>query len=51
MLKSKLDNYVEQYETKDFIKNDPVQFVHKFKNKNDIEIDHQGEISRNVHTS
>ena len=38
MLKSKLDNYVEQYETKDFIKDDPVQFVHKFKNKNDIEI-------------
>ena len=38
MLKSKLDNFVEQYETKDFIKDDPVQFVHKFKNKNDIEI-------------
>lgn len=38
MLKNKLDNYVEHYETKDFIKNDPVQFVHKFENKKDIEI-------------
>ncbi|MCD7879811.1 MAG: TIGR02757 family protein [Candidatus Gastranaerophilales bacterium] len=38
MIKTLLENYVKQYETKDFIKNDPVQFIHKFKNKDDIEI-------------
>ena len=38
MLKTQLDNYVKQYETADFIKDDPVQFVHRFKDKNDIEI-------------
>lgn len=38
MLKTQLDNYVKQYETTDFIKDDPVQFVHRYKNKNDIEI-------------
>ncbi len=38
MLKTQLDNYVKQYETIDFIKDDPVQFVHRFKDKNDIEI-------------
>ncbi len=38
MLKTQLDNYVKQYETVDFIKDDPVQFVHRFKDKNDIEI-------------
>ncbi len=38
MLKTKLDYYIEKYETKDFIKDDPVQFIHKFTNKNDIEI-------------
>lgn len=38
MLKNKLDNYVELYETKDFIPNDPVQFIHRFQNKQDIEI-------------
>jgi len=37
-LKKKLDDYVIQYETEDFIKDDPVQFVHRFKQKNDIEI-------------
>jgi len=37
-LKKQLDNYIEQYETKDFIKDDPIQFCHKFKNKKDIEI-------------
>lgn len=38
ILKPQLDKYVLQYETVDFIKNDPIQFVHRFKNKNDIEI-------------
>ena len=38
MLKTQLDEYVIKYETKDFIKDDPVQFIHRFNNKNDIEI-------------
>ena len=38
MLKALLDEYIKEYETKDFIKNDPVQFVHRFNNKKDIEI-------------
>ncbi len=38
MLKSQLDKYIIEYETKDFIKDDPVQFVHKFDKKEDIEI-------------
>lgn len=37
-LKTNLDKYIKQYETKDFIKDDPVQFIHKYKDKNDIEI-------------
>lgn len=37
-MKEKLDNLVKKYETKDFIKNDPIQFPHRFKNKADIEI-------------
>ncbi len=37
MLKSQLDKYIEEYETKDFIKDDPVQFVHKFNTKEDKE--------------
>lgn len=37
-MKDYLDKLVKKYETKDFIKNDPVRFAHKFKNKNDIEI-------------
>lgn len=37
-LKILLDKYVEEYETKDFIPADPVQFVHRFENKEDIEI-------------
>ena len=36
--KSELDRLVELYENKNFIKNDPVQFIHKYKNKKDIEI-------------
>ena len=38
MLKSQLDKYTLEYETKEFIKDDPVQFIHRFKDKNDIEI-------------
>ena len=38
MLKTQLDEYVIKYETKDFIKDDPVQFIHRFNNKDDIEI-------------
>ncbi len=38
MLKDLLDKYIIEYETKDFIENDPVQFVHLYKNKRDIEI-------------
>jgi len=37
-LKQQLDNYVKQYETKDFIKDDPIQFCHRFKNPKDIEL-------------
>ncbi len=37
-IKIQLDEYIEKYETKDFIKDDPVQFVHKFNNKEDSEI-------------
>ena len=33
-----LDELVKTYETEDFIKDDPVQFPHRFKDKNDIEI-------------
>lgn len=36
--KNELDILAKKYETPDFIKNDPVQFVHKYKNKKDIEI-------------
>lgn len=38
MLKTELDKYIEKYETVDFIKDDPVQFVHLFKDKRDVEI-------------
>lgn len=37
-LKTQLDNYVKEYETIDFIKDDPVQFVHRFDNKVNNEI-------------
>jgi uncharacterized protein (TIGR02757 family) len=36
--KTELDKLVEKYENPNFIKNDPVQFIHKYKNKKDIEI-------------
>ena len=34
--KEELDLLVQQYETKDFIKDDPIQIPHRFKNKEDI---------------
>lgn len=37
-LKTKLDKLVEKYETEDFIKDDPIQFLHKFQLKKDVEI-------------
>ena len=36
-LKQQLDALILKYETKDFIKDDPIQFPHRFKNKKDIE--------------
>ena len=36
--KSELDKLVEKYENTEFIKDDPVQFLHKFKSKKDIEL-------------
>lgn len=36
--KINFDNLVEKYETQDFIKDDPIQFPHKFSNKKDIEL-------------
>ena len=38
MLKTQLDGYIKEYETADFIKDDPVQFVHRYKNKKDTEL-------------
>lgn len=37
-MKKKLDSLVLKYETKDFIKSDPIQFPHRFSEKIDIEI-------------
>lgn len=37
-MKELLDELVLKYETKDFIKDDPIQFPHNYKEKNDIEI-------------
>ena len=37
-MQNKLDSLVLKYETKEFIKSDPIQFPHRFKNKIDIEI-------------
>ena len=36
--KSELDSLAEKYETEDFIKDDPVQFIHRYKYKEDIEL-------------
>lgn len=33
-----LDELVEKYENADFVKDDPIQFIHKFKDKKDIEL-------------
>lgn len=37
-MKNKLNALVKKYETKDFIKDDPIQFPHRFLTKSDIEI-------------
>ena len=37
-MKNKLDELTKKYETRKFIKSDPIQFPHKFKTKEDIEI-------------
>lgn len=37
-LKETLISYADRYETKEFIKNDPVQFCHKYIGKQDCEI-------------
>ena len=37
-IKKILDKYAIQYDTEDFIKDDPVQFVHSYKNPRDIEL-------------
>ena len=37
-VKIKLDELVEKYETEDFIKDDPIQFPHRFEYSKDIEI-------------
>ena len=36
--KTELDKLVSKYETEDFIKDDPVQFIHRFNKKQDIEL-------------
>lgn len=36
--KFELDKLVEKYETLDFIKDDPIQFIHRYKNRKDAEI-------------
>ena len=44
--KTELDKLVQQYETEDFIKDDPVRFPSRFSGKNDIEIATQKAIQR-----
>ncbi len=36
--KSELDKLVEKYETKEFIKDDPIQFIHRFSDKKEAEL-------------
>ncbi len=36
--KTELDKLVDKYENKDFIKDDPIQFIHRYKNKKDAEL-------------
>lgn len=38
LTKNKLEELAEKYETEDFIKDDPIQFPHRFSNAEDIEI-------------
>ena len=35
-LKIQLDEYIKKYETPEFIKDDPINFLYKFKNKKQI---------------
>ncbi len=44
-IKEELDILCKQYETVDFIKDDPVQFIHLFKNSNNKDIEIAGFIS------
>lgn len=44
-IKEELDLLCKQYETNDFIKDDPVQFIHLFKNSNSKDIEIAGFIS------
>ena len=37
-MKNKLDKLVQKYETKNFIKSDPIQFPHRYNSKEDIEL-------------
>ena len=37
-VKIKLDELVKKYETEDFIKDDPIQFPHRFEHSKDVEI-------------
>ena len=36
--KNELDSLVEKYENEDFIKDDPIQFLYKGKNKEEMEL-------------
>ena len=36
--KTELDSLVEKYENEDFIKDDPIQFIHRGKNKEESEL-------------
>lgn len=36
--KTELDKLVEKYENKEFIKDDPIQFIHRYKEKKDAEL-------------
>ena len=36
--KTELDKLVEKYENKEFIKDDPIQFIHRYKGKKDAEL-------------
>ena len=38
ILKTEIDKLVEKYEVSEFIKDDPIQFPHRYKAKKDIEL-------------